>query len=436
MKNAYQPTKEELVVINERFAKEPYKSPDQLYLFSAMIIDNQLTSYFTKVHPTFLEQIVKDLFNGVGFLVGHDRDKIPMARSFKGHLTSDGNVMEVFAKFFMQKDLEVNGLNTDDFMRAFLGGITEDVSIGFSAKRYECSICHNDVRSLKCAHWPGKKYDDKDKESEKGVLCFAWVMEPGGPNGEALVEVSAVFKGAAPAAKQKKASDVPKFMINLAEGKKLKEMPLEEALAMNLSFSLGFEKAKANENTFDINKFFAGEYSKEELNKIELSAENKEALVTQYKKTLEEGKDKLQIVETNKQVLFEQIDVLKIEIKDYKQAIEKNKQDVEILKKSNAQFQIQVRDLQILADIGKVYREDTIKEILGMGIRLQGNNYDIETNKKMLEEPTTKLADIKKIKDQFLQELEERFPRKQTEGEPLQLPIKEGEEVPDAAFKI
>ena len=176
MKNDYQPTKDELVIINERFAKEPYKSPDQLYLFPAMIIDNRLTAYFTKVHPTFLEQCVRDLSNGVSFLVGHDRDKLPMARSFKGHLTSDGEAMEVFAKFFMQKNLEVNGVNTDAFMRAFLGGITEDVSIGFAANRYECSICHKDIRELDCPHWPGKKYNDKNEESETGTLCFAWVI--------------------------------------------------------------------------------------------------------------------------------------------------------------------------------------------------------------------------------------------------------------------
>ncbi len=106
MKNDYQPTKEELVVINERFAKEPYKSPDQLHLFPALIIDNRMTAYFTRVHPTFLEQCVKDLFNGVGFLIGHDRDKIPMARSFKGQLTSDGDAMEVFGLFRAQGQTE------------------------------------------------------------------------------------------------------------------------------------------------------------------------------------------------------------------------------------------------------------------------------------------------------------------------------------------
>ena len=76
----YQPSKEELAIINEKFAKEPYKSSSDLYSFPAMIVDNRMTAYFTRVHPTFLEQCTKDLINGVGFLVGHDKNKIPMAR--------------------------------------------------------------------------------------------------------------------------------------------------------------------------------------------------------------------------------------------------------------------------------------------------------------------------------------------------------------------
>jgi len=91
-----------------------------------------------------------------------------MAKSFKGTSTNEGEVMEVFAKFFMQKDLDVNGINTDDFMKAYKGGTIEDVSIGFAAKSWICSICENDIRSDECKHWPGLSYNDKDEEVKKG----------------------------------------------------------------------------------------------------------------------------------------------------------------------------------------------------------------------------------------------------------------------------
>lgn len=559
----YRPTKEELAVINERFAKEPFKSVEDLYAFPAMIIDNKLTAYFTRVHPTFLEQCVKDLFNGVGFLVGHDRDKLPMARSFKGHLTSDGDTMEVFAKFFMQKDLEVNGVNTDDFMRAFLGGTIEDVSIGFAAKRYECSICHNDIRSPDCPHWPGKKYNDKNEEDEKGTLCFAWVMEPGGPSGEALLEVSAVYKGAAPAAKQRKASDVPKFIINLSEGKSLKEMSLEEAIAMNFNFPEIIPKG--GEKVFDIDKFFAGEYSKEELEPIGLSAEDIDAILAQevskeeagilkdkfkeqlsdllkeypafellvddgqyarwtrayinslpdssfaviepayskgetknknarhlphhnekgggtsnenldlphlrnamarmnqiqpvtdsisteelrskaathlehHRSALEGGRQEADFIkleedlktsQANNKVLLEQNTTLTSEVNQLKT-------EIETIKQANVNLQKEMDNLKLRAADGEKYREDLINETLELGIKLNGNNFDKATYENLLKESARTIDDIKKIRDQFLKELCERFPgSRQTTSPPLGLPGDnlQGSTIPDEAFK-
>ena len=242
MDNKYRPTEQELELINSKFAKEDYKSVDDLYVFPSMIVDNQMTAYYTKIHPDFLKQCVKDLANGVAFLVGHDKDKLPMAKSFKGTSTNEGEVMEVFAKFFMQKDLDVNGINTDDFMKAYKGGTIEDVSIGFAAKSWICSICENDIRSGECKHWPGLRYNDKDEEVKKGgTQCFAWVKDPAGPTGEALLEVSACYKGAVPNAKLKKPEETPQFTIELAAGKNLKEMPLDAPIAVNFSIPISEE---------------------------------------------------------------------------------------------------------------------------------------------------------------------------------------------------
>lgn len=242
MDKKYSPTEEELKIINSKFAKEDYKSVDDLYVFPSMIVDNLMTAYFTKIHPDFLKQCVKDLANGVAFLVGHDKDKLPMAKSFKGTSTNEGEVMEVFAKFFMQKDLDVNGINTDDFMKAYKGGTIEDVSIGFAAKSWICSICENDIRSDECKHWPGLSYNDKDEEVKKdGTQCFAWVKDPAGPTGEALLEVSACYKGAVPNAKLKKPEEAPQFTIELTAGKNLKEMPIDAPIAVNFSIPISEE---------------------------------------------------------------------------------------------------------------------------------------------------------------------------------------------------
>jgi len=242
MDKKYSPTEAELKVINEKFAKEDYKSVDDLYVFPAMVVDNLMTAYYTRLHPDFLKQAVKDLAKGVVFLVGHDKTKLPMAKSFKGTSTNEGEVMEVYAKFFMQKDLKVNELNTDDFMKAYLGGTLEDVSIGFAAKSWICSICDNDIRSGECKHWPGLSYNDKDEEVKKGgTQCFVWVKEPAGPTGEALLEVSACYKGAVPNAKLKKPEEAPQFTIELTAGKNLKEMSIDAPIAVNFSIPISEE---------------------------------------------------------------------------------------------------------------------------------------------------------------------------------------------------
>ncbi len=45
--------------------------------------------------------------------------------------------------------------------------LIEDVSIGFAAKSWICSICENDIRSGECKHWPGLSYNDKDEEVKR-----------------------------------------------------------------------------------------------------------------------------------------------------------------------------------------------------------------------------------------------------------------------------
>ena len=438
----YQPTKEELAIINEKFAKVPYKSEKDLYSFPAMIIDNRMTAYFTRMHPTFLDQCVKDLINGVVFMVGHDTNKLPMGRSFKGQLVSNGEDIEVFAKFFMQKNLETNGVNTDDFMKAFFGGTTEDVSIGFSAKRWECSICGKDIRNMDCPHWPGKRYNDKGEEVETGgTLCFAWVMEPAGPSGEALREVSAVYKGAVPKAKQKKPDEVPKFALDLKEGKSLKETPEEVAVNMNFSFPLEKEKVK-----FDIEKFFAGEYSEEELKEI-LTKEDINTILEELKVTKEKlaGIEKdLKTAADNNKILLEQnedlknkmtalqgsLDALEAEAGETKDRLEKEVKEVKDLN-VNIQKELDAKKV----DLDK-YKTELINEVLELGIKLNGNSFEKEKEQKILEKQS--IDEIKETRKRYLDEFCVKYPGSKFTAGPLgDLPKgNNAQNVPDEGFKI
>jgi len=51
MDKKYSPTEAELKVINEKFAKEDYKSVDDLYVFPAMVVDNLMTRLLYKIAP-------------------------------------------------------------------------------------------------------------------------------------------------------------------------------------------------------------------------------------------------------------------------------------------------------------------------------------------------------------------------------------------------
>lgn len=391
----YKPLNEELQVINEKFAKEPYKSREDLYAFPLLAIDNQMTAYFTKAHPNTLNKWAKDLNEGVSFLVGHEQSGIPIARSFKGSIHDHEGLIDLYGKFFMQRGIELQGIKTDDFMQAFLGGTLEDVSIGFKAGWYECSICGLDIRSLDCPHMPGKEYDVDGKK----VLCFAWIMHSTEKPAQ-LVEVSAVYKGAVKRAKFKSKKSVPVNFINTPE--ELKEAELEKEVSM--CYSIPFKKEETSDK------------DNQEMNDL---------------------KEKLKLAETNNKVLLEQNGALKTEIDGYKKIINKLEKEVDEVKKANIKLQEKADGLKAAAEDGKTYREDLIKEILELGIKLHGNSYDKDTNEKMFKEPTRNLDEIKKIRQQYLTELEEKFPaRKQTGDGNAGLEEKSETSVPDEAFKI
>lgn len=565
----YRPTKDELAVINERFAKVPYKSVDDLYVFWLMAIDNQMTLVYTKAHPDTLKKWAKDLEEeGVSFLFGHHQDYLPFARSFKGLVREHEGLVELFGKFFMQKGLKIGEINTDDFMQAYLGGTLQDVSIGFKAGWYECSICGLDIRDPECSHMPGQKYEIDGEE----VLCFAWIMHSE-EKPAILGEVSAVFKGAVPRAKFKGKKEVPAAFVSSAE--ELKSSDIEKEVCMQFNFPIKSIKADIDEEykkdkeggekrMIDLEKFFAGEYSEEELKdlvlteeevdeilSIEVSFEEKERikenfgeelatlLITfpayelliedeeyarwtrtfinslpdssfaviepAYKRgetknknarhlphhgkggggtknenldlphlrnalarmnqikpvtdsisaeelrkkatshlenhrsalTTDEKSDemikleeKIKTLETNNKILLEQNNTLKTETANLKNELEE-------VKAINVEQQKKIEDLEKTTEDGKAYREDLIKEVLELGVKLHGNSFDKNTNEKMLKEPTRTLDEIKKIKDQYLKELDEKFPsRKQLKGKEHALEGESKTEIPDDAFKI
>jgi len=167
------------------------------FFWRALISNNQLDSYYTKMDISSLQNYAADAQDGVSFLNSHNNRILPFGRSIAGTYVGPGGdgVAKVQADFFTIPGLNLNGVNTDDLILGMRAGIVKDVSIGFVPGSMECSICGLDVWDWDCPHIPGLTYPIKDsKGNTTEELAFSWVKNA------RLAEVSAVYEGATPGA--------------------------------------------------------------------------------------------------------------------------------------------------------------------------------------------------------------------------------------------
>lgn len=202
------------------------------FFWDAQISTDEIDSFFTRMHPTTLQNYADDSERGVAFLDSHNIYQMPLGRSLTGKYTRGSNdrMARVDASFYTLRGES----ETDRFIYRTRAGIQKDVSVGFKPGYFSCSLCEGDPFNWwtgTCLHIPGLKYDKdgnakrldreisgteqrlaeqlkdgvlseaevraarKKKDSNEGYeLCFAWVMDGH------LREVSAVYKGATPSA--------------------------------------------------------------------------------------------------------------------------------------------------------------------------------------------------------------------------------------------
>lgn len=192
----------------ERAPIVPNIPAEDIYMFAAVISNQNLDSYFTKMAESSLRNYAKDATEGVAFLAGHDHRDLPLGYSVDGQL--DLSTMSVMADFYTVRGIQVNKVNTDQFIKAVEANLIRDVSIGFKDGldfAYTCSVCGLSMWDWDCIHIPGVTYDtvtnpEADPALQQTIqeLCFAWVQNAN------LSEVSAVFDGATPGAMLTKAT--------------------------------------------------------------------------------------------------------------------------------------------------------------------------------------------------------------------------------------
>ena len=214
-----QPTEEELKVINDHFSKRPLTA-EELYCFDIDAANSDtVTAYYSRLGADMIEGFAKDVNAkhtdpkalSVGYLFGHNDQMIPSGTLFKAALETENvlnadqssRIMQRFKPtVFMLKNLNVGGINTDDYIRAYEAGHTEDCSVGFLAAEYKCDICGFDIRDFwHCAHSPGRSYVmNKDEVAMNGatpiVKQCTYTVHQGYVKDHNLMELSGVYRGA------------------------------------------------------------------------------------------------------------------------------------------------------------------------------------------------------------------------------------------------
>lgn len=384
-----------LELIN-RHTLEPVSDASQVFTFSGICSNDRIDAYMTRMDPfTTLRNYVEDLKNGVSLQAGHDISKNPYGRSYDAQFLTSQDENSVRGFWYILRNLNINGENTDDTIRAMKAGILRDLSVGFGGDDmyYRCSSCGKDLFDHSCPHFPGL-------EDENGRMVSAWIV-----NGR-LREVSSVYKGATPGAFIDKAR-------NYAQQKQLDN---QEVLRLENAYSIRLDDGKGS--------FYMPQKT---------NADNSKTSTVPNKRQEEDNK----MGEENNQTYFSRNNL----IADIRHAVRENKiekaviydvlaeegdafrqpEDIAIRNVLGKDFckPEAIRQLKHEAEQGRRYLADTIDQAVASRVRAFGDTFNAESYRSML----AKSGEIDHIKEEinaYERMAKERFkPGRQTEPQPV-----------------
>jgi hypothetical protein len=407
------PTPEQLNSIN-RFTQVPL-TEDQVYVFENMMIDDQPTAYYSKLSPALLMKFQQDAMRGVGLLMNHNNRQLPVGRSFDAQMRQDfdaqGNMItSLYGTFYI--DLGRNtqgGMTTDDIAKGIDAGTIFDTSIGFSADKWDCSICGHDIRDWRsCDHYPGEKYAVTRDGQDVVETCYVLVGADG--QGE-LLENSLVYAGACNRATIKTNFSVDSVSES-NEGSKLhivenfKNIPLTATIYQyytkdgSVLFTNTAERTngalelkKRSEQSMELAQF------KEVLSKFGITAETPEELSATIE-SLNGFQTELTNVRGELETVRGELASAHAELESVRGELSNKDQVIEELTRAN-------EELAAKAGLADTYRNELIEQTLDMGVRVHGNSFNRELFSKFLS--TLSIDEIKGALNSFTQEVQERF---------------------------
>jgi hypothetical protein len=378
------------------------------FFWTAEISNNSVDAYYSRMMPSSLKNYAADAERGISFQNSHNCRELPIGGSLAGRfIGGQGNgAARVEAAFFTIPDLQINQLDTNQFIRSVRSSVVKDVSIGFYGGRSVCSICKNDMwdwLSGACVHWPGETYalhDANGKDTGDTQMAIEQIEDA------RLAEVSAVYDGAT-------------FGAEI----------LKKAVALNERGNLKPETARILESRYRIR------------------LPGKRVIVPGYK----EGDPAMPDKDKTEERTMPNLKLREGEAIDFgdntdlatqvARVLSARQTEIDELKTKSTStddervgsLTAEVERLRPLADAGNTYRADLIEEALSEGVRAQGNAFPKEVQRGMLEKAS--IEDIKKIRDSLKTVADKTFASgRQTTDTIDALPPVPVQLVPDAAF--
>lgn len=427
------PTEKDLEIINENSKVE--LTSDEVEVFDAILIDDQPVSHNVRLSKELLQSFKTFADKGVGILKGHNWYSLPFGRTFSAKLKTDtfetpaGDEIKaktLYSKFYLVKDLNED---VNEIIKGLNSGVVTDGSIGFSFSGLICNICGNDVRNWnQCIHIPGKEYDiDIDDEKQK-VRCIPEATAPG-----RLLEYSVVFAGASPRAKILKyydAQDKENFEFYHVDTQEFNLKNIDEKAKLYMLYSYQNGAEIFSDRPLNLSKIKDNQVTQEDLKETDsfnytLGKDDKGMSKTEeaiYKSdSIELDSDVVLVGEDSTDSIAE----LQEKVAVYEAKLNEIKEEKETLETTTSELKFEVDNLKteierltVLSELGIKYREDNVEEAIKMGIRAQGDCFNEELQRKIME--TLTVDEILSLKEGWKAESDALFTQS-TVSEPVEL---------------
>lgn len=393
------PTDEQLAKIN-KLAKRKLKK-EEVFVFPGKLAgDMIIPERYIQLTKELLDVFAKDANKGVSLLLDHSwapdgffgmggrpKAALPYGRTFDSRYEDgeeEGETVSLVADHYMVKNVEIDGINTNDLIASIEAGTLFDTSIGFSYGKAICSVCGEDY--YRCNHFKGKEYEiEKEDGTTEIKLCYVKAKPPG-----FLMENSLVFDGAYPGAGVlSKAGDILENETGIYQVvDELKDIDPNKELIATYSQRTGLITMVKKS---DYKKPYSLGGIKDNDKKGVESFMNDKVLkmLNTLGVTYKEGETKAEELLTKIAETWEEMTTTQ------KQDNETFMTKDEVKEKLGTE--LSADEVLNLAKEGQEYRKQLIDEAIAMGVRAMGNDFPADTWKESFATMSTKaIKDVMK----------------------------------------